>query len=70
MSAEFDALKAKVTTLEGTVGDAMALLDALKAKIDNLPVNPDAAAMTALAAEVQNSIESLKAKIVADTPTV
>jgi hypothetical protein len=66
MSAQFDALKAKVAANTTVVGSALVLIDGLAQQIRDLKDDP--AALEALAAELEATNTATAAKILENTP--
>ena len=66
MSAELDALTAKVVETNTVMGSAVALIGGLAAQIEALKTDP--AALSALAASLEGSKAALAAAILANTP--
>ena len=66
MSAEFDALAAQVKSNSDAEASAIAVINAIAAK---LAASPTPAQVTQLAADLKASADSLGAAIVANTPS-
>lgn len=67
MASELDALKAEVARNTTVTQSAITLIQGLAAKIDELKTDP--AALSALAAELRGSADSLSQAVTANTPT-